>query len=277
MSSTTPDLKPNNHRIHPCPNEKKLSLVEELISKNSGKDIIIVTSGDTKIIEDAIESKDGVKVLDDKTLIKDNDLKCELLISFDLPAKAVIYMARIAHTTSHAVLLINKSEQNLLYPIETLLGRAIKQEAVKGFEYEVAEVKAEEYPSRKPLTRDQIKEVAKKRFEDSTQEPEQKSYEKKSYEDKKPYDKKPYEKSDKKPYDKKKSFDKPDDRWDKKKKEPNKFLGEDENGKSIFSGKSGERNHRHDGTPRDRYDAPKKKGRTIPIKALKKKEDPKSE
>jgi len=268
MSSTIPDLKPNNHRIHPCPNEKKLSLVKELISKNSAKDIIIVTSGDTKIIEDAIESKDGVKILDDKTLIKDNDLKCELLISFDLPAKAVIYMARIAHTSSHAILLLNKSEQNLLYPIETLLGRAIKQEIISGFEYEVVQkAQTDDRPARKPMSKDQIKEVAKKRYEDSTQE-------KKSYDDKKAYEKKPYEKSDKKPYDKKKSFDKPkDDRWAKNKKEPNKFLGKDENGKSIFSGKSGERNHRHDGTPRDKYDAPKKKGRTIPIKSLKKKED----
>jgi len=248
MSSTLLDLKPNNHRIHPCPNDKKLSLVKELISKNINKDIIIVTSGDTKTIEDSIESIDGVKVLDDKSLIKDDTLKCELLISFDLPSKAVIYMARIAHTTSHAILLLNKSEQNLLYPIETLLGRAIKQDIVEGFEYESDEVKTEKYPAKKPLTKDQIKEVAKKRYEDSTQE------------------------AEKKPYDKTKSKD---ERWDKKKKESNKFLGKDENGKAIFSGKSGDRNHRYDGTPRDKHETPKKTGRTINIKALKKKPDSK--
>jgi len=37
--------------------------------------------------------------------------------------------------------------------------------------------------------------------------------------------------------------------WAKQKKE-SKYLGKDEDGKPIFSGKSGERNHRFDGTPR---------------------------
>jgi len=259
MSSTTPSIKANNHRIHPCPNEKKLSLVQELVSKNSNKDIIVVTSGDTKDIKETLQDNPKVTILDDRTLFNDTDLKCELLISFDLPQKAVIYMSRLSHTTSHAVLLLDKSEQNLLYPIETLLGRAIKQEPVSGFEYEVVQkTQTNERAPKKPLSKDQIKEVAKKRYEDSTKNTEKKSY----------------DKSDKKPYDKKKSFDKAkDDKWAKNKKEQNKFLGKDENGKAIFSGKSGDRNHRYDGTPRDKYDAPKKKGRTIPIKALKKKED----
>jgi len=37
--------------------------------------------------------------------------------------------------------------------------------------------------------------------------------------------------------------------WAKQKKE-SKYLGKDEDGKPIFSGKTGERNHRHDGTAR---------------------------
>ena len=36
-----------------------------------------------------------------------------------------------------------------------------------------------------------------------------------------------------------------------KKREESKYLGKDENGKPIFSGKTRERNHRHDGTPKD--------------------------
>ncbi|SFV53823.1 ABR064Wp [hydrothermal vent metagenome] len=85
-------------------------------------------------------------------------------------------------------------------------------------------------------------------------------------------------------FEKKKSFEKPkkdfkkdakpkDDRWKKKKKAPNRFLGKDENGKAIFSGKSGERNHRYDGTPRDKWDAPKVTGKKINIKAHKPKRD----
>ena len=35
-----------------------------------------------------------------------------------------------------------------------------------------------------------------------------------------------------------------------RKKGEARYLGKDENGKPLFSGKSGERNHRHDGTPK---------------------------
>ncbi len=58
-----------------------------------------------------------------------------------------------------------------------------------------------------------------------------------------------------------------------KEKEPNKYLGKDENGKAKFSGKSGDRNHGHDGTPKDKSNAPSKVGRTINIKARKPKEE----
>ena len=51
------------------------------------------------------------------------------------------------------------------------------------------------------------------------------------------------------------------------------LLGYDDNGKAKFSGKSGDRNHRYDGTPKDKWDAPKKVGRKINIKALKPKEE----
>ncbi|MCK4975215.1 MAG: hypothetical protein KAR81_08165, partial [Sulfurimonas sp.] len=86
------------------------------------------------------------------------------------------------------------------------------------------------------------------------------------YEFKKEYEEKP--ESDKKP-----RRDDKTDKWEKKDKAPNKFLGKDENGKGIFSGKSGDRNHRYDGTPRDKYSAPKKVGRKINIKARKPKEE----
>jgi len=263
MSSTLVNIKPNNHRVHPCPNDKKLALAHELVAQNIDEDIIVVTSGDPRIIQETLK---GTKVVDDKTLIKDKDLTCSLLISFDVPLKAVIYMARLSHTTSRAVLLLNESEQKLLYPIETLLGRVIKQDIISGFEYEVKEKPKEDgRPAPKKMTKSQITEVAKKRYEEKTGEPKPK----REYKDKKDF-------KDKKPFDKNKSFDKPtDDKWAKKKKEPNKYLGKDENGKAIFSGKSGERNHRYDGTPRDKYDAPKKVGRKINIKALKKSDDKK--
>lgn len=274
MSSTQPTIKPNNHRVHPCPNDKKLSLVNKLISDNRESKIIVVTSMDANSVKEFLQNEnsqalENVEVLDDKTLIKDENLICDLLISLDVPSKAIIYMARLAHTTSKALLLINESEQNLLYPIETLLGRVIKQDIIEGFEYEVKEKpKTDSRPAPKKMTQSQIKEEAKKRYDEQTCEPKPK----KEY---KSDDKKDFKRDDKKAF--KKDFKKSDkdDKWAKKKKEPNKYLGKDENGKAIFSGKSGERNHRHDGTARDASYPPKKVGRKINIKSLKKSEDKK--
>ncbi|MDF1877847.1 hypothetical protein JHD47_08475, partial [Sulfurimonas sp. SAG-AH-194-L11] len=94
--------------------------------------------------------------------------------------------------------------------------------------------------ARKKLTKSQITEIAKQRHEDATKSDKTIEMEK---------------------------------QWAKKKKEENKYLGDDENGKARFSGKSGDRNHAHDGTPRARSSAPKAGGKRISIKARKPKED----
>jgi hypothetical protein len=185
MSSLLSSIKPNNHKIHPCISERKVALCLAIILKNKNKNIIITTAGDTKILEDEI-SFENVKIFTDKDLIQNNKESCELLISFDLPNKAIIYDARLVHTSSNAILLLSKNEQALLYPIETLFGRVIKQEIIDGYE----EPKNEKKTHIKTMTKDQIKEVAKKRYEKSTM-----PQEKKEYDDKKPA----YKKTDKKP------------------------------------------------------------------------------
>lgn len=266
MSETQISIKPNNHRIYKCPSDKKIELLNKIISENLHDNILVVCSKDMQIIKDALTNKE-IKVIEDRELIKDKELSCDFLISFDMPIKNIVYMARIAKTKEKAVMLLDESEQTELYQIEMLLGRAIKQEIIEGFEYAAPAPKEEVY-GRKPLTKVQIKEVAKQRYEAKTQEPKEKTYDKKpkrEYEDKKSYDK----------AGTKKDFKKSDssDKWAKKNKTPNKFLGKDDNGKPIFSGKSGERNHRHDGTPRDKYDAPKKVGKKINIKARKPKDE----
>jgi hypothetical protein len=63
--------------------------------------------------------------------------------------------------------------------------------------------------------------------------------------------------------------EKKSDSWANKKKASNKFLGHDESGKAKFTGKSGERNHRYDGSKKEVFDAPKKPPRAINIKARK--------
>jgi len=269
MSSNSITIKPNNHRVYQCPTEKKLELLNKIILENENADILVVCSKEPQTIIDALQNR-SIKVIEDRELIKLPELSCEMLISYDLPIKAIVYMARVAKTTQSAVLILDESEQKELYHTEMLLGRAIKQEIIEGFQYPVEEKNSEsDRPAPKKMTKDQIKEVAKKRYEEKTQEPK----EKKEYKPKRDYgdeDKKSYNKEGKK-----KEFKKSDSagKWDKKKKEENKFLGYDDNGKAKFSGKSGERNHRYDGTPRDKYSSPKKVGRKINIKARKPKEE----
>ncbi len=253
MSSNSITIKPNNHRVYQCPAKKKIELLNKIISENETADILVITSKEPQNIIELLDNK-SIKVIEDRELIKLPDLKCEMLISYDLPIKAIVYMARVTKATSKAILILDESEQKELYHTEMLLGRAIKQETIEGFEYQAVDKKREsKNPVPKKMTKDQIKDVAKKRYSEKTQEP-------KEYKSKRDF-------KDRKKGDTSKSDS--GKKWEKKRKEPNKFLGYDENGKAKFSGKTGDRNHRYDGTPRDKYDAPKKVGRKINIKARK--------
>jgi len=258
MSTNQITIKPNKHRIHPCPNNKKLSLLNLLITQHNKMKILVVTANSLELIKEAI-SDENVLIMDDKELSKSDELTCELLISYDLPLRADFYLSRVSKSTDTAIILLDSSEQKQLYPIETLLGRAIKQEKIAGFEYE---------------------DTKKMKIAQKTAQKPKKEYEfKKTYEDKPKFEnpKKDTFKSDKPKYDKpRKSNDEKAKQWEKKDKDQNKYLGKDENGKAIFSGKSGDRNHRYDGTPKDKYSAPKKVGRKIEIKARKPKETPES-
>ncbi|MCW8894549.1 hypothetical protein [Sulfurimonas sp.] len=243
MSAKQITIKHNKHLVHPCPIDKKLSLLNLLITKYSDKQILVVRANSLDVIKEAV-SEENVTILSDGEL-KDLTKSFEILISYDLPATPALYINRLFCATEMALILLDAKEQKKLYPIETVLKRVIKQEIIEGFEYE----------------EDQKLKIAQKPIEKP------KEYEfKKIYEEKPKFDKPKREKA---------SGDKAK-QWEKKDKGQNKFLGKDENGKALFSGKSGERNHRYDGTPKEKYGAPKKVGRKINIKALKPKEAPES-
>ena len=241
MSNPTPTLKRHNHRVHPCKDDKKGALLRFLLEKNSDKKIIVVTSRKT----DITSAQDNVTIVSDEELTANKELTCEMMISYDLPSKASKYMDRIARTDTFALILVNPSEERVIHPIETLIGRTIMQENVEGFseirEEKVAQPTAKDFDPR---------EERKKEFLSRGEEKP-----KREFKDKKPYSND--NKGDRKP-------------WEKKERKDNKFLGKDENGKAIFSGKSGDRNHRHDGTPRAK--PTKLTGKKISIKTLKKKE-----
>ncbi|MFA5234863.1 MAG: hypothetical protein WC390_10730 [Sulfurimonas sp.] len=253
MPSNQISIKHNKHRVHPCPNDKKLSLLAQLISQNSTLKTVVAVTNNIELIKEAIAAN-NVTILDDEELAKATELACELLISYDLPSDAATYMLRLAKATDSAIVLLDISEQKHLYPIETLLKRVIKQEIVSGFEYEEQE-KMKIAPKPAP----------KREYAFNANADDKPKYAKKPFEKPK-YDKpkRDGESSERKPFEKPK--------YDKK---PNKFLGKDENGKAKFSGKSGDRNHRHDGSKKETTEAPKNVGRKISIKERKPKEDSK--
>ena len=265
MSTST--LKRHNHRVHPCTIEKKEELLHQLLSQNSGKKIIVVTSEKSELRTE----QENVSIVSDKELYNNPELRCELLISYDLPEKAIVYMSRITKSDSHALVLLDASEEKLLHPIETLNGRTIMQEPIEGFSPERIDKTAQ--PT-KPDS--ELREERKRAFVTRDEKPKREYKDKKPYEDrpKREYsdkprgDKKPYEDRPKKEYSDKPRGDKKP--WEKKERKDNKFLGKDENGKAIFSGKSGDRNHRYDGTPNSK--APKLTGKKISIKGKTKKD-----
>lgn len=247
MSDTTLKIKPNNHTIYQCPSSKKIELINQILSQNKELTTLIITSESSDFLKESLKES-AVSILSDRELVAQKESPCQLLISYDTPAKAILYMHRVAQATQKAIILLDESEQKELYQIEMLLGRAIKQEKIEGFTYPPKEKRQSTKPAYKKLSPQEIKEEARKRYEEKTQEP--------------------------KEYTAPKRERGADDKWAKKKKEANKFLGKDENGKALFSGKTGDRNHKYDGTPKAKYDAPKAGGRKISINSFKKKETP---
>ncbi|NPA60513.1 MAG: hypothetical protein GXO30_08680 [Epsilonproteobacteria bacterium] len=174
MPTTQITIKPNNHQIYQCQNDKKLELLNKIIDENKDLDIVVACSKDVQHIKDAMKTQ-SVIILEDKELVKDKELGCELMISYDLPIKAIVYIARIIKATKKAIFLVDVSEQKGLHDIEMLLGRAIKQNVISGFEYEVIEKKETNGFNPKKMTKEQIKEEAKKRYDKVTAEPKEKS------------------------------------------------------------------------------------------------------
>lgn len=189
MSANQISIKPNKHKIYQCPKSKKPALLNYLLEQHKNSSIAVISLNPTDIKLEAI------------TLCSDEELansanSYEIIISYDLPSDAEIYIKRVQRATQGAFILLDIEEQTELYPIETMLGRAIKQESIKGFEYEVA---------KKPLNKD-------KRPSDKKQDSKKRPSAKSSFS-------KPKQEGEKKSFDKSKNFQKDDKpkKWDKSK------------------------------------------------------------
>ncbi len=239
MSSTTVSVKRHNHRVHPCSRKRKDELLGILIAKNSEQSILVITAHDPEPIKKII-ADENIAVMSDADLADTPVQQYDLLISYDLPDSAIAYMVRLARAKTYALILLDPNEQKQLYPIETLLGRNLLEEVISGFE--IISDKPEKREG-KPFNDRKPKRDFKPRQD--VQRGDRKRDDRPRRDDKHP-ERKPYA-SDVK--DKNKS-----DKWAKKDGAPSKYIGKDENGKPIFSGKTRERNHRYDGTPKENAD-----------------------
>lgn len=249
-SATTPALKRQNHRIHPCTGARKNDLLNHLIGQYAGKSILIVAAGDLAQLNTP-ENADVI-LTTDLLLAQSPELKCDVVISYNLPDKAIIYMSRFARAREYALILLGAEDQKLLYPIETLLGRTITQEAISGFEPDfgiaVEQKSKEEAKARREEREVKAQSSSKDRLKapgrDNKMRPSDKN-------DRRPDFKRDERggKEETRPVKKPFSEDKKQGGFGKKSAKP-RFIGKDENGKPIFEGKTRERNHYHDGTPR---------------------------
>ncbi len=205
MSVDTILIKRHNHRVHPCDRTQKLALLEHLINLHSDKEILVLSALDISTLEDKIDA-DNVSFVQDKDLLENPKVKCDMIISLDLSTSPEAYVQRLNQTSTYALLLADDKDQQELYKIETLMKRTLTKEVISSFE-------PESYIKDREAAKD-----LKERQEYNRQNQEERDEKRKKA-------------------------------WAKQKKE-SKYLGKDEDGKPIFSGKSGERNHRFDGTPR---------------------------
>jgi hypothetical protein len=126
------EIQRKNHRIHPCNTERKNELLNFLIGHHPEKKILIATAKSPESIK--ITSSNNITIVADDEMKGSEKNQYDILISYDLPEKAILYMTRFAHAREMALVLLGAEDQKNLYGIETLLGRTIIQEAIAGFE-----------------------------------------------------------------------------------------------------------------------------------------------
>jgi len=153
-------LKRANHRLLLCADARKNALLEHVVAAHPGKNILVVTAGDT----DTLIAPEGVTVTTDATFSELGDTPCELLISYDLPENPLLYMLRLARAGETALTLFGESDHKQLLAIETLLGRAITQEQLPEFAPAAPEQKSKpsgKRPGTKPAAPGQRRPEAK--------------------------------------------------------------------------------------------------------------------
>lgn len=193
MSEITHNIKRHNHRIHPCMSKQKEELLKHLVELHQGKSILLISSANTATSEIADKN---MTISHDAGLDDLGERQWDIVISYDLPQDPQTYQKRLTKALTMAVIIDDGKQQQELYDIETLQGKNLSRDVIKGFE-----------PTPKVST----------------------------------------------------------------------YIGDDENGKAKFSGKTKDRNHRYDGTPKTNQEkqasGKKRPKRSVTVKSIKPKSD----
>ncbi|MDH4945085.1 hypothetical protein [Sulfurimonas sp. C5] len=103
-------------------------MLTQLISHYADKSILIAVSHKENL---SLESAENITVMTDDEI---DAQQFDLVIHADLPAKASQYIKRLSCAKELSIGLLLQEESQLLYQIETLLGRTIPQKYLEGFE-----------------------------------------------------------------------------------------------------------------------------------------------
>ncbi len=204
LSSIT--IKRNHHWLYHSEPSRKQEMLTQLISQYADKSMLIVVSHKENY---SLEVAENITVKTDDEITDKDAQQFDIIIHSDLPAKASDYIDRLSCAKELSVGLLLAEESQLLYQIETMLGRTILQKYLEGFE--PVKTVEEESPKRDQKPRPD-KRRQRNHHKDGTvrSEEERTEYQvrraqsgkkQKSYNDKKPFD-------NKKKYDKKEGFEK---------------------------------------------------------------------
>ncbi|MFT7859659.1 MAG: hypothetical protein ABXS93_01855 [Sulfurimonas sp.] len=129
LSSIT--IKRNNHWLYHSEPSRKQEMLTQLISHYADKSILIAVSQQDNL---SLEEAENITVMTDDEIMVADAQQFDLIIHADLPVKALHYIKRLSCAKELSIGLLLAEESQLLYQIETLLGRTIPQKYLEGFE-----------------------------------------------------------------------------------------------------------------------------------------------
>ncbi len=132
MATSLPALKRHNHRVHPCEDGRKNELLSFLLERESGGTVLVVAGAFPEKLPESLASETVTFVTDDAIASLEGKT-FDLVLSYDLPESVETYLERLKLAGKQAAILLETQRRDRLYPIETFLGRTVREEIIEGF------------------------------------------------------------------------------------------------------------------------------------------------